>query len=78
MSREEEQMLKLGRMVVRMIHDVRKTSAEAASYATHEVTFPGGSVHLVVCSDRDLLAAMERGAAKKFDVGEMTPPSAVN
>ena len=78
MSRDEEQFLKLGREVVRMIRDVHSVPKGDVGYARRRFTFPGGEVHLMIANDARLADAMEAAAAKQYDVQDLTPPSARN
>ena len=79
MSKDDEQCLKLGREVVRMIRDLKKVVAgKDTGFARQEVTFPGGSVHLFVVNDEELAETLERAAAGGYDVQEAVPPSKAN
>jgi hypothetical protein len=78
MSRDDEECLRLGREIIRMIHDVRKVAKEETGYARRKFTYPGGEVHIIVANDARLADIMDQAASKAFQVTEATPPSAVN
>jgi hypothetical protein len=78
MSHEDQQCLKLGREIVRMIHDVRTVAGTDAGYARRLFTFPGGSVHLLLCNESELADVMERAASGAYVIEEATPPSQKN
>lgn len=77
MTHEDEQCLKLGRMIVRMIHDVRETPCGTA-YGRRRVTYPGGAVELFVVKDVELADKFEKAAAKDYSVEAITLKSGIN
>lgn len=78
MTKDDEVCLKLGREVVRMIHDVRKASGDETGYARRHITFPGGDVHMLIVNDGALANLMEAAADKNYNVISTTPPSKRN
>lgn len=78
MSHEEEQCLKLGQMVVRMIRDLAELPAQDAAYGRRTVTFPGGAVHLFVVKEKNLADVFEAAADKNYSVESVTPKSQTN
>lgn len=79
MTRDDEVCLKLGREVVRMIHDLRKrVPAGDTGYGRRKFTFPGGEVQLILAADSELADCMENAAAATYDVQSVTPTSEVN
>jgi len=78
-TRDDEQCMKLGREIVRMIRDVRKISKGLdAGYARRTFTFPGGEVQILVTDDGKVADSMERGVSKDFAISTATPPSTLN
>lgn len=78
MTREEEQCLALGRRVVRMIRDLATAVKHGdCGYALQNVTFPGGSVELIV-STKEVADLLDDATKKRFDVAEATPASELN
>jgi hypothetical protein len=77
MSPEDEAALKLGWMLIQMIHDLRQvTEAEGSlGYSRRQITHPGGRVHLILTADVRVADCMDDAAGKKFAVELMTPPS---
>lgn len=78
MTADEEQFLKIGREVVRMIHDLRSASGQTRGYARRKFTFPGGEVHLLIANEKRLADLFDAVAAGVYDVAEATPPSQRN
>lgn len=78
MSRDEEQCLKLGQMVVRMIRDLQATPADDVGFARRAVTFPGGEVHLFVVRGSELAEKFEKAADRDYSVETVIPKSAIN
>ncbi len=78
MTREDDQCLKLGKMVLRMIRDLASTAGRETGYARRGVTFPGGEVHLLIVNDPELAELMEQSADKNYAVKSITPPSQRN
>jgi hypothetical protein len=77
MSAEEKQCLELGRMVVGMIRDVCSRGDELA-YGRKQVTFPGGSIQLIVANKVELAELFDQVADGIYDMGTAIPPSQVN
>ncbi len=77
MTHDDEQCLALGRMIVRMIRDLRVVGNDEG-YARRKVTFPGGEVHVLIANSTELADAMEAGARTKYNVTDATPPSQRN
>jgi hypothetical protein len=71
MSHEDEQCLRLGRMVFGMITDVQATPATDVCVAQREVTFPGGKVSIFIVRGDELAALMRKTAEGSFDVVDM-------
>lgn len=75
MSRDDEQCLKLGREIVRMIADVRKVTQGETGYARRKLTFPGGEVHVLIANDTKLADLFEKAAAASYHIANAIPPS---
>lgn len=78
MSRDDEQCLRLGREVVRMIGELRGTAGSDAGYTRRTFTFPGGEVTMFLVVTDELAGLLEAAATKAYDVATVTPPSQVN
>lgn len=78
MTHEDDQCLKLGKMVLRMIRDLAITAGRETGYARRGVTFPGGEVQLLLVNDPKLADLMEAVADKNHAVESVTPPSQRN
>lgn len=78
MNREDKALLGMGKQVVRMINDLRKTSGRDAGYAIQKVSFPGGHVYLMIANDKALVDRMERAVESGYAVENAIPPSTVN
>jgi hypothetical protein len=78
MTHEDEQCLKLGQMVVRMIRDLAALPPGDPAYARRGVTFPGGEVILFVVKDSSLADTIEAAAARDYAVESVTPKSQTN
>jgi hypothetical protein len=78
MSRDDEQCLKLGQMVVRMIRDLAAVPPQDAAYGRRTITFPGGEVILFVVKDSKLADCFETAAGRDYAVASITPKSQTN
>jgi hypothetical protein len=78
LSHEDEQCMKLGREIVRMIRDLAKTAGRERGYALRRFTYPGGEAHIIVANHAEVADVMDKAAAKVFAIAEATPPSEVN
>lgn len=78
MSREEEQHMKVGREIVRMIHDVRKVAGQETGYARRKFTYPGGECHIFVVNDGRLANLFDAVAEATHRVANAIPPSTKN
>ncbi len=78
MSDDERRCLKLGQMLVRIIHDVRNQAGKDAGYARREITFPGGQVYLIVSNEEKLADLFDKAVASAYDIANATPGSQVN
>lgn len=82
MTREDEQCLRLGREVVRMLCDVLKVKQQGSvgdtAYARRTITFPGGQFDVFVVTDSSLAAVFENAASQAYEVQTVTPPSQVS
>jgi hypothetical protein len=76
MNHDDEVCLRLGREVVRMIHDVRRLAKAETGYARRTITYPGGEVILFVANDPKLADAMEEGPYLNYNVIGVESPSA--
>ena len=74
MNRDDEQYMKLGREIGRMIHDVHKVAGEDTGYARRKFTFPGGAVQIFVVNDERLADIFDTAAAVTHDVSNAIPP----
>lgn len=77
-SRNDQQCLALGKDILRMINDLRKTAGADAGYARRKITFPGGEVHMLICNTKALADMMEKAVAEELHVTTAAPPSEVN
>jgi hypothetical protein len=78
-TKDEENCLKLGRQVVRMIRDVRAVvETHQTGYARQRITFPGGSINLFVVNDDELADVFDAAAARRYDVKDTAGPSQLN
>jgi hypothetical protein len=78
MSRDDEQCMKLGKMVVRMIRDLASVPPGVAAYGRRGVTFPGGEVTLFVVKDSRLADCFDAAAGRDYAVESITPKSQTN
>ena len=78
MTHDDEVCLKLGREVVRMIHEVRKATGEDVGYSRRTFTFPGGEVVLLILKDKALADVADAAISGKYKVETVKPPSEVN
>lgn len=78
MTRDDEQFLKLGREIVRMIHDVRKVAGNETAYARRKFTFPGGECHIFVVHDERMANLFDVAAEATHRVANAIPPSTKN
>lgn len=79
LTKDQEQCLALGKEVVRMINDTRAAVARGdVAYARRNITFPGGSIWLIVPADKQLVDAMEAGVVERYDVATAIPRSETN
>jgi hypothetical protein len=78
MTRDEEQFMKLGREIVRMIRDLGKVAGGETGYAVRPFTFPGGAVTVMVINDPELVKRMHEAADKHYAVQTAIPPSTRN
>ena len=78
MTHDEKICLGLGHQLLRMVHDLRKTTQGETGYARRKLTFPGGEVHLLVANDEMLADRFEFVASENYDVHSVTPPSQLN
>ena len=74
MTRDDEQYMKLGRDIVRIIRDLAAVPP-GRRYAKRDITFPGGKVCLIVTPDDDVVSIMEKAVAEKMDVVDSVPKS---
>ncbi len=78
MSRDDEECLKLGREVVRMIRSLEKTTGGETGYSRRTITFPNGAVDLFIANDRTLARVFDAAAENHYKVQTVTPPSERN
>lgn len=78
MTRDNEQFLKIGREIVRMIHDVRNVAGNETAYARRKFTFPGGECHIFVVQDERLAILFDLAAEATHRVVNAIPPSTKN
>jgi len=78
MSHDDETCLKLGREVVRLIHELLSSAKADTGYTRRTFSFPGGEVYLFIANDPKLADVFDAAAARHFDVANVTPPSQVN
>lgn len=78
MTHDDEVCLKLGREIVRMIHDVRKVTHGETGYARRTFTYPGGEVQLFLANDPKLADLFEQVASGEYNIQSVTPPSQRN
>lgn len=75
MTHDDEVCLKLGREVVRMIHDVRKVSQGDTAYTRRTFTFPGGEVEILIVNDSKLADLFDAAADDRYHVQPVASPS---
>lgn len=78
MSHDDEQCMRLGREVVRMVRDLARATGSDTGYARRGVTFPGGDFQILVVNDPVLADQMEAVADEKYAVQTVTPHSQRN
>lgn len=78
MSHDDEQCLKLGREIVRMIRDVQKVSQGEPGYCKRRFTFPDGAVTVFIANNEDLAEVLDKAASRKYAVENAIPPSTLN
>jgi hypothetical protein len=77
MSLEEKTCLKLGRMITRMIRDLR-SAGDVRAYGRHQITFPGATIQLILANNVELAELFDRVADGIYNVATAIPPSQVN
>jgi hypothetical protein len=70
-TKEDDQYLKLGREIARMISDVLCTPPNDAAYARREITFPGGAVYLILVKTKEQAERFDRLMASEYQVDEL-------
>lgn len=77
-TKDDEQCLKLGREIVRMIRDLQKVSGGETGYARRLFTYPGGEAHVILSNDKRVADLMDAAARKAHEIAEALPPSLQN
>lgn len=80
LTHEEEQWLRLGKMVTEMIGEVAHVAKSTGEpgYARRNITYRnGGKVTMFLVTDEDLANKMEAGAAQHYTCDTIKPPSKV-
>jgi hypothetical protein len=75
MSREDEQCLKLGREVARLIRELYASTSGERGYSIRRFTFPGGEVHMILCNQSELADTMDAAASAKYEIAKVSPLS---
>jgi hypothetical protein len=75
---EDDVHRKLGKEIIRMIHDVRTGAGADVGYARRKFTFPGGAVHIFIANDADLADLFDQAAASRYEVENAVPRSTQN
>lgn len=75
MTDEEQVCVRVGRELVRMVCDV---TGRESRYGRRTLTFPGGSVEMILTNDPNLATLMELAMNDQYAVEVITPPSQVN
>lgn len=75
MTQDEAQFMKLGKEIVRMIHDVRKVAKDETGYARRTFTYPGGECCIFVVNDKRLADIFDKAAEATHRVANAVPPS---
>ena len=78
MTKDEEQCLKLGQEVVRMIRDLENVTKGETGYARRNLTFPGGKVYMLIANNPKLADSMEAAATTHYNVESVRPPSTMD
>lgn len=78
MTHEDEQCLKLGREILRMVRDLAKASGGEYGYARRRFTYPGGEAHVILANHKQVADVMDAAAAKAFEIANATPHSERN
>jgi hypothetical protein len=73
MTPEDQECLKLGRELIRMIGDVY--SVRPAAYSRRTFRFEGGAVELFLVKSKRLADLMDAAAERGYDVTEAAAPS---
>lgn len=69
MTHEEQECLKLGKHILRMIRDVLSTPAKDEAIGSQLVTTrDGGKIYLVVCKEAQTISDLEAVVAKRMDM----------
>ncbi len=77
MTQDDEVCLKLGREIVRMVHDLRAMGDEA-SYGRRKFTYPGGEFYVILVNQAPVADAMESAVKATYHVKDILPPSQMN
>jgi hypothetical protein len=75
-TQDDETCLKLGREIVRMVHEMNALGETA--YTRRTFTYPGGAVYLFVANNAELAAVLDAAAIRQYDVITLKPPSQTN
>jgi hypothetical protein len=81
LSREDEQCLRLGREIVRLITDLRSVPAARGTdvaYALRDISFPGGRAYIFVTTDKEVAELFDYAASNRYEVKSATPRSQTN
>lgn len=78
MSHDDEQCLKLGWEIVRMIRSLDKESSGERGYARRVFTYPGGEAHIILANHKDVADVMDHAAAKAHEIIDSIPDSERN
>jgi hypothetical protein len=74
MTHQDDQCLKLGRILLGMIRELHAQTKGETGYAQRTVTFPGGEVKLFIATG-EVADTFNRVAEAKFSVQDVIPHS---
>ena len=78
MSHDDEVCLKLGREIVRMIRDLKKSAGDELGYARRVFTYPGGEAHVILANHKTIADLMDQSAQAAHQIVDSVPHSQKN
>jgi hypothetical protein len=69
----DQEYKRLGQEIVLMMGELRANmGSDTNGYARRRFTFPGGEMHLMLCSNSTVADVMDQAAAARFDIQHTT------